>query len=102
MNRMLNFVTGGENDLQEALIRGLEGLYGSGRLTRKLQIDRTFYDEDITVSPRIWIEDDGYKPSYKTGKRKGVNYSGEWKEKQCRFYISKKIFRINLKCPCYK
>ena len=82
---LLNVVTGAENDPQAALIRGVEGLYGPGRLTRKLQIDKSFYGEDLTVSKRIWIEDDGYKPQYKTGKRIGVNYAGEWKDRLWRW-----------------
>ena len=85
---MLNIVTGRENDPQAALIRGLEGLYGPGRLTRKLLIDKTFYDEDLTVSPRIWMEDDEYRPSYKTSKRIGVDYAGEWREKPWRFSLT--------------
>ena len=84
---MLNFVTGMENDPQAVLIRGLEGIYGPGRITRKLQIDRSFYSEDLTVSPRIWVEDDGCKPPYQTGARIGVGYAGEWKDKPWRFYI---------------
>jgi len=84
---MLNIVTGNENDPQAVLIRGLEGIYGPGRLTRKLQIDKSFYDEDVTVSPRIWIEDDGFVPQYKTGTRIGIDYAGEWKDKPWRFYI---------------
>jgi len=83
---MLNIVTGFENEPQAVLIRGLEGLYGPGRITRKLQIDRTFYDEDLCVSPRIWIEDDGFRPSFQTGTRIGIDYAGEWKEKPWRFY----------------
>jgi DNA-3-methyladenine glycosylase len=88
MYRMLNIVTGCENEPQAALIRGLEGIYGPGRLTRRLQIDKSFYGEDITVSSRIWIEDDGFKPCYQTGKRIGINYAGEWKDKPWRFYWS--------------
>ena len=84
---MLNFVTGQENEPQAALIRGLEGLYGPGRLTRKLQIDKSFYGEDVTVSQRMWIEDDGFKPEYKTGTRIGIEYAGEWKDKLWRFYV---------------
>ena len=84
---MLNFVTGLENEPQAALIRGLEGLYGPGRLTRKLQIDKSFYGEDVTVSQRIWIEDDGFKPEYKTGTRIGVEYAGEWKNMLWRFFV---------------
>ena len=85
---MLNFVTGRENDPQAALIRGLEGLYGPGRITRKLQIDRNFYDEDLTVSSRIWMEDDGFRPLYQTGTRIGVDYAGEWKDKPWRFFVN--------------
>jgi len=85
---MLNFVTGRENEPQAALIRGFNGLYGPGRITRKLQIDRSFYDEDLTVSTRIWIEDDGFKPAYQTGVRIGVDYAGDWKNKPWRFFVN--------------
>jgi len=84
---MLNIVTGIEDVPQAVLIRGLDGIYGPGRLSKKLQIDRSFYDEDITVSARIWIEDDGYQPLYKTSKRIGIDYAGEWKDKLWRFFI---------------
>ena len=85
---MLNVVTGRENEPQAVLIRGLEGLYGPGRLTRRLQIDKSFYDEDLTISSRIWIEDDGFKPLYQTGKRIGIDYAGEWKDKPWRFFMN--------------
>ena len=84
---MLNIVAGQENEPQAALIRGLEGLYGPGRLTRRLQIDRSFYDEDVTVSSRIWLEDDGFKPLYATDARIGVDYADEWKDKPWRFFV---------------
>ncbi|MDR1154125.1 MAG: DNA-3-methyladenine glycosylase [Bacteroidales bacterium] len=87
---MLNFVTGRENEPQAVLIRGLEGFYGPGRLTRKLQIDRSFYDEDAAVSSRIWVEDDGFRPPYATGTRIGVDYAGEWKDKPWRFFVEGK------------
>jgi DNA-3-methyladenine glycosylase len=85
---MLNIVTGSENEPQAVLIRGLEGLYGPGRLTRRLQINKSFYNEDLFISSRIWIEDDGFKPLYQTGTRIGVDYAGEWKDKPWRFYLS--------------
>ena len=83
---MLNFVTGNEDEPQAVLIRGLDGIYGPGRLTRRLQIDKSFYNEDLTDSSRIWVEDDGYKPSFQTGMRIGVDYAGEWKDKPWRFF----------------
>ena len=84
---MLNFITGKENDPQAALIRGTEGIYGPGRITRKLQIDKSFYNEDLTVSQRIWLEDDGFVPQYNTGTRIGIEYAGEWKNKMWRYYV---------------
>jgi len=85
---MLNFVTGEEGNPQAALIRGIEGYNGPGKLTRALGIDRSFYGEDLTSSDRIWIVDTGIKPVIKTGTRIGVDYAGDrWKNKPWRFYI---------------
>jgi DNA-3-methyladenine glycosylase len=85
---MLNFVAGEKNDPQAALIRGIEGFSGPGKLTKALKIDRSFYGEDLTVSKRIWIEDTGLKPGIKTGPRIGINYASEkWKNKFWRYYI---------------
>ena len=85
---MLNFVTGNEGIPQAALIRGIEGFNGPGKLTRELGIDRSFYGEDLAVSDRIWLEDEDYRPSFKTGPRIGVDYAGEyWKNKPWRYYI---------------
>ena len=85
---MLNIVTGMENVPQAVLIRGLKGCTGPGRVSKLLGIDRTFYGEDITTSSRIWIEDQGIAPVYRTSPRIGVNYSGEpWKSKPWRYYL---------------
>jgi DNA-3-methyladenine glycosylase len=85
---MLNIVTGAEEDPQAALIRGIEGFNGPGKLTKALGINKSFYGEDLTVSDRIWVEDNGFRPAFKTGARIGVDYAGEiWKNKPWRFYI---------------
>ncbi len=85
---MLNVVAGKKDDPQAALIRGLEGCNGPGRVARLLGIDRSFYGEDLTVSDRIWIEDTGLKPEYLSGPRIGIDYAGEyWKNVPWRFYI---------------
>jgi len=85
---MLNVVTGCENEPQAVLIRGVENLYGPGKLTRSFGIDRTYYGEDLTTSDRIWFEDSGIKPVIKTGERIGIGYAGEyWKRMPWRFYL---------------
>jgi DNA-3-methyladenine glycosylase len=84
---MLNFVTGVENIPQAVLIRGVGGLNGPGKLSRSLNIDGSFYGEDLTVSERIWIEDAGLKPEIRYGTRIGIDYAGsEWKNKLWRYY----------------
>jgi DNA-3-methyladenine glycosylase len=85
---MLNFVTGEEEKPQAALIRGIEGFNGPGKLTKTLRIDGSFYGEDLTTSDRIWVEDTGYKPDFKTGPRIGIDYAGDtWINKPWRYYI---------------
>jgi DNA-3-methyladenine glycosylase len=85
---MLNFVAGEKNNPQAALIRGIEGFSGPGKLTKELMIDRSYYGEDLTTSERIWVEDKGFNPIIKTGPRIGINYAGEiWKTKPWRYYI---------------
>jgi len=85
---MLNVVTGGNDDPQAVLIRGLFKMSGPGRLTKALGIDNTFNGEDLVFSGRIWIEESGVIPVYKTGPRIGIDYAGEyWKTIPWRFYI---------------
>jgi DNA-3-methyladenine glycosylase len=85
---MLNIVAGKENNPQAALIRGIEGLKGPGKLTRFLKINGSYYGEDLTVSDRIWIEDNGRTCKYKTGIRIGIDYAGKpWIDKPWRFYL---------------
>jgi DNA-3-methyladenine glycosylase len=84
---MLNFVAGEKDDPQAALIRGIEGFRGPGRVTQALNIDRSYYGEDLTTSNRIWVEDAGIRPVVKTGPRIGINYAGEiWKNKPWRYF----------------
>ena len=85
---MLNFVAGEKYDPQAALIRGIEGFNGPGKLTKALGINRSYYGEDLTVSDRISVEDTGIDPSFKTGPRIGVDYAGDyWKNKPWRYFI---------------
>ncbi|NJK95271.1 MAG: DNA-3-methyladenine glycosylase [Bacteroidales bacterium] len=84
---MLNVVTGKVNQPQAVLIRGLEHCYGPGRLTRAFKIDKSFYGEDLCSSHRLWIEADLHNVEIITGKRIGIDYAGEWKHKEWRYYI---------------
>jgi DNA-3-methyladenine glycosylase len=89
---MLNIVTGEPNSPQAVLIRGIDECTGPGRVSRILQIDKTFYGEDITTSHRIWIEDEGTEINFETGQRIGVDYAGEyWAAKPWRFWINNKL-----------
>lgn len=85
---MLNVVTGKVNSPQAVLIRGVEGCYGPGKLTRQLQIDNSFYGEDLHTSSRIWIAGNNCNPTIKCGPRIGVDYSGPvWAQKPWRFWL---------------
>jgi DNA-3-methyladenine glycosylase len=83
---MLNIVTSRKDQPQAALIRGIEGIYGPGRLTRHLEIDKSFYGEDLLNSTRLWLEKGPATSSYETLPRIGIDYAGEpWKSKLWRF-----------------
>ena len=74
---MLNVVTGLEGDPSAVLIRGLDDISGPGKVGKTLQLDRSFYGEDLFVSQRIWIEDSGVVADYTTLPRVGIHYAGE-------------------------
>lgn len=85
---MLNFVTGQKDHPQAVLIRGVENCIGPGRLGRMLQLDKSFYGEDIETSDRIWLENSDIKGTIITTPRIGIDYAGEiWKNKPWRFVL---------------
>jgi DNA-3-methyladenine glycosylase len=86
---MLNIVTGRENDASAILIRGVENISGPGRVGKALQLNKSFYGEDLSHSERIWIENSNIKPKYKTAPRVGIDYAGEpWKSIPWRFILA--------------
>lgn len=88
MHWMMNIVTGAENNPQAVLIRGLENCYGPGRVTKTMGINGTFYGEDLTTSDRVWLEESGRIPDFKTGPRIGIDYAGDyWKNIPWRYYL---------------
>lgn len=83
---MLNIVTGKVDEASAVLIRGVHEVSGPGRVGRVLQLDKSFYGEDLYRSDRIWIEDSPLKPAYQALPRVGINYAGEpWISKPWRF-----------------
>ena len=84
---LLNLVTGNEGVASAVLIRGIEGCSGPGRVGRKLQLDKSFYVENILNSSRLWVEDAEPVAEIKTSKRIGIGYAGEWANKLWRFYL---------------
>ncbi|HDR90579.1 MAG TPA: DNA-3-methyladenine glycosylase [Bacteroidetes bacterium] len=87
---MLNIVTGKAGQPQAVLIRGLEGLNGPGRLTRRLDIDRAFLGEDLCRSESIWLTEGVNSFKIITAPRIGIDYAGEyWKNMPWRFFVEK-------------
>lgn len=85
---MLNIVTGTADHPQAILIRGAGELNGPGKLTKALQLDKSFYGENLATSQRLWIEDASPVSSFSTSPRIGIDYaSDEWCKKQWRFFL---------------
>ncbi|PXX95721.1 3-methyladenine DNA glycosylase [Marinifilum breve] len=85
---LLNIVTGPINKPQAILIRGVEKINGPGRVGRTLNLDKSFYGEDLGLSERLWIEDDGQKCSFTRHPRINIDYAGEiWKNKPFRYLM---------------
>lgn len=85
---LLNFVTGKDGDGSAVLIRGIEGFNGPGRLGRELQLDRSFYGEELASSSRLWVENAEPAWNYRASPRIGIHYAGEpWVSRQWRFTI---------------
>ena len=100
MYHCLNIVTEKEGYPAAVLIRGVSlfpktynltpTLNGPGKLCRFLKIDKMLNGDNLTISPRLWLEDRGNKirpNQIKRTKRIGVDYAGPYKDKLWRFMI---------------
>lgn len=86
---MMNVVTGTEGVPQAVLFRGLQEVSGPGRLTRFLEIDKSFYGEDLVYSDRLWIEESGIHAKYSATPRVGIDYAGApWTKKPWRYLMN--------------
>ena len=86
---MLNFTTGLGEYKQGILIRSVEGVFGPGKVSKFLGIDKSFSGEDTATSKRIWLEDDGTKLTYQAGPRINIDYAEEpWLTIPWRFFTA--------------
>ena len=87
---LLNVVSGSKGFPEAVLIRGVEGFNGPGKLTKQLQIDKSLNKENLAESKRLWIENDGRRPSFLAAKRVGIDYASEKdKNRLWRFTVKK-------------
>ncbi len=85
---MLNIVTGIEEEASAVLIRGVHGISGPGRVGKMLNLDKSFYGENLYLSKRLWIENNFSSPEYVSTPRVGINYAGEpWVSKPWRYML---------------
>lgn len=88
MHWLMNVISGEREQPQGVLFRAGEGFEGPARLTKRLQVDKTFNGESFSDNERLWIEDDGKRFNLRTDKRVGIDYAGEeWAEKPWRFIL---------------
>jgi DNA-3-methyladenine glycosylase len=85
---MLNFVTSIEKNPQAVLIRGVKELYGPGRLTKRLEIDKSFNGENLNTSKRLFVCENPGIVTYNSAPRIGIDYAGDyWAQKPWRFIL---------------
>lgn len=97
---LLNIVSGKENFPEAVLIREAEplnnennflkinDLNGPGKLTKSLFIDKNLNREDLKISSKLWLEDDGYKTDFLKDKRIGIAYAAkEDRDRLWRFIL---------------
>lgn len=85
---LLNIVTGPKDHPEAVLIRGIENCIGPGRVGKLLEIDKSFNNENIVDSKRIWIEDGRAEGKIISSPRIGIDYAGEiWRNKLWRFQL---------------
>lgn len=90
MHWLLNIVTGEKEYPAAILLRGVEGVSGPARLTKKLSIDKKLHGTRASKASGLWIEDRGVvvpPQQINATPRVGVDYAGSWKHKKYRFVL---------------
>lgn len=77
MHNLLNLTTGAEGHPEAVLIRGLEGVCGPGRLTKRMSIDRSLNTCLLCPENQLWVEDDGVRLPFLATPRVGIGYASE-------------------------
>ncbi|MBP9743540.1 MAG: DNA-3-methyladenine glycosylase [Burkholderiales bacterium] len=85
---MLNIVTGDTTHPAAILIRGIDNVFGPGKVTKMLQIDKRLNGKLAVESENLWIEDHGYIPQQIIATpRIGIAYAQEYKDVPWRFVL---------------
>jgi DNA-3-methyladenine glycosylase len=91
VHEMLNLVVGPEGFPSAVLLRGLQGMNGPGRLTKRLDIGRACNGKPADENTDLYLEGDGLaipKKWIQTAPRVGVDYAGPvWSKKPWRFTL---------------
>ncbi len=90
MHNMLNITTSYKDNPAAILIRGVENIRGPGRLTKKLEINRSFNKLPANKKTNLWIEDIGVEikeENIEKTPRIGVAYAGKWAKAPYRFVL---------------
>ncbi|MBK1878910.1 DNA-3-methyladenine glycosylase [Pelagicoccus mobilis] len=90
MHEMLNLVTGPPDYPAAVLIRGLEGVNGPGRLTKRLGIDRRFNASPANEKTGLYLRGASPIPDSQVDitPRIGVDYAGpDWAQRPYRFVL---------------
>lgn len=89
MHWLLNVITGEKEQPQGVLIRACENYEGPARLTKYLGITGELNKDSFVTGKKLWIEDDGFKCTFTTAKRVGINYAEQEDiDRLWRFIIS--------------
>lgn len=87
IHNILNIVTGPNEHPEGIMIRGVDSVVGPGKVTKLLEIDRDLNGEHLCTSSSLWIEDDGFKATYRIAPRIGIDYASEPYKSICWRYI---------------
>ncbi|MCD7770209.1 MAG: DNA-3-methyladenine glycosylase [Oscillospiraceae bacterium] len=79
---MLNLVTGPEDMPQAVLIRGVDDVFGPGRVTKRLAIDGSLNGK--MLGDELILENDGFAPQAAASPRVGIGYAAP--EDQARLW----------------